>query len=100
MFELRATDWSLVERYHFGSRTADYLICRHCGVYVAAVCATRSGLRALVNVNCLADRMAFTGAPAAPDYDGETAAARLDRRAANWMPAVVHGVTIVSCLPT
>ncbi len=90
MFELSAADWSQVHRYRFGSRTADYVICRRCGVYVAAVCATGSGLRAVVNVNCLADRAAFTGAPAAPDYDGESTEARLDRRAANWMPAVVH----------
>lgn len=88
--ELRAADWALVERYRFGSGTADYMICRRCGVYVGAVCATRSGLRAVVNVNCLADRAAFTRVPAAPDYDQESTEARLDRRAANWMPAVVH----------
>jgi len=90
LFELRADDWSQVERYRFGSRTADYMICRRCGVYVAALSATRSGLRAVVNVNCLKDRATFTRTPAAPDYDGETTDARLDRRAANWMPAVVH----------
>ena len=59
-------------------RTADYLLCRRCGVYVGAVCETRSGLRAVVNVNCLDDRAAFTQAPAAPDYDGEATEARLD----------------------
>jgi hypothetical protein len=90
VFEMHAGDWSQVQRYRFGSATADYVVCRRCGVYVAAVCATRSGLRAVVNVNCLEDRAAFTRAPAAPDYDGETTEARLDRRAANWMPAVVH----------
>jgi len=90
LFELRASDWSLVERYRFGSRTADYMICRRCGVYVAAVCETHTGLRAVVNTNCLDDRTAFTRAPAAPDYDGESTAARLDRRATNWMPAVLH----------
>jgi hypothetical protein len=89
LFEVRAADWSLVERYRFGSRTADYVICRRCGVYVAAMCATRSGLRAVVNVNCLDDRAAFTSAPAAPDYDGESTEARLERRTANWMPAVL-----------
>ena len=89
LVEIAATDWSLVERYRFGSRTADYLLCRRCGVYVGAVCETSSGLRAVVNVNCLDDRAAFTQAPAAPDYDGETTDARLDRRATNWMPATV-----------
>ena len=34
--EIAATDWSLVERYQFGSRTADYMLCRRCGVYVGA----------------------------------------------------------------
>lgn len=87
--EIGASDWSLVERYRFGSRTADYLLCRRCGVYVGAVCETGSGLRSVVNVNCLDDRDAFTQQPAAPDYDGEATDARLDRRSANWMPAVV-----------
>ena|SRR5579863_2677339 len=87
--EIAATDPSLVERYRFGSRTADYLLCRRCGVCVGAVCETSSGLRAVINVNCLDDRAAFTQAPAAPDYDGETTDARLDRRATNWMPVTV-----------
>ncbi len=87
--EITASDRSLVERYRFGSRTADYLLCRRCGVYVGAVCETGSGLRAVVNVNCLDDRAAFTQTPSAPDYDGEATHARLERRSANWMPAVV-----------
>jgi hypothetical protein len=89
--EITAQDWSLVERYRFGSRTADYLVCRGCGVYIGAVCATSTGLRAVVNVNCLGDRAAFTQAPAVPDYDAESSERRLDRRAKNWMPAVAHG---------
>ena len=89
--EIDATDWSLVERYRFGSRTADYLLCRRCGVYIGAVCETSSGLRAVVNVNCLTDRAAFTQVPAAPDYDGEATDARLTRRATNWMPAAIAG---------
>src|SRR6185369_7471414 len=62
--EIDAEDWSLVERYRFGSRTADYMLCRRCGVYVGAVCETSSGLRAVVNVNCLDDRALFTLTPA------------------------------------
>jgi hypothetical protein len=89
--EIAASDWSLVERYRFGSRTADYLLCRRCGVYVGAVCETSSGPRAVLNVNCLDDRAAFTQTPVSPDYDGEAAEARLERRAANWMPAAVAG---------
>ena len=89
-FEVWADDWSLVEPYRFGSRTADYLVCRRCGVYVAAVCETSTGVRAVVNVNCLDDRAEFTQVPSAPNYDGETAEARLSRRAVNWMPATIR----------
>jgi hypothetical protein len=90
LFEVEASDWSLVEPYRFGSGTADYLICRQCGVYVAAVCETSAGLRAVVNVNCLADRARFTAVPSVVDYEGEATAARLSRRAANWMPAILN----------
>jgi hypothetical protein len=89
-FELGADDWALVEPYRFDSCTADYMLCRRCGVYVAALCETSSGLRAVVNVNCLDDRAAFTQAPSTPDYAGEPTEARLARRAQNWMPAAVE----------
>jgi hypothetical protein len=87
LVEVSAADWSLVERYRFGSGTADYLVCRRCGVYVAAVCQTGAGLRAVINVNALDDRAAFTQPPSVMNYDGETTEARLARRAENWMPA-------------
>jgi hypothetical protein len=88
--EITVADWSLAEKYRFGSRTADYVLCRRCGVYVGAVCETNSGLRAVINTNCLDDRAAFTQPPAAPDYDGESANVRLTRRATNWMPVTLR----------
>ncbi|HEY1934698.1 MAG TPA: hypothetical protein VGG99_22045 [Acetobacteraceae bacterium] len=90
LFEVWANDWSLVEPYRFGSRTADYLVCCRCGVYIGAVCDTPAGTRAVVNTNSLAERAVFTQEPARPDYDGEETAARLARRAANWTPTVLH----------
>jgi hypothetical protein len=88
--DIWAADWALVERYRFGSRTADYLLCRQCGVYVGAVCETAAGQRAVINTRCLADRDAFVREAAHPDYDGEVVEARLARRARNWMPTVMH----------
>ena len=90
LFEVWADDWRQVTQYRFGSRTADYLVCRQCGVYVGAVCETPAGLRAVANTNCLEDRAAFTRNPARPDYSGEAAEDRLTRRAADWMPALLH----------
>ncbi len=88
--DIQASDGSLLHRYRFGSRTADYLICRQCGVYVGAVCETAAGLRAVVNTPCLRDRAAFTQDAATPDYDGEALDQRLARRTKNWMPATLH----------
>jgi hypothetical protein len=88
--DIRASDWFQVEMYRFGSRTADYLLCRRCGVYVGAVSETPAGTRAVVNTLCLEDRAAFTQEAARPDYDGEANDVRLARRAANWMPAAIH----------
>jgi len=83
-------DWALVEKYRFGSRTADYLLCRRCGVYVGAVCETSVGCRCVINTRCLEDRAAFTRQAMHPDYDQETVGARLERRARNWMPVTLH----------
>jgi hypothetical protein len=89
--EIRADDWSLVTRYRFGSGTADYLLCQSCGVYIGAVCETDLGARAVINVNSLADRAEFPAASAFPDHDEETVEARMQRRAANWTPAILPG---------
>jgi hypothetical protein len=90
LFEVWADDWSLVENYRFGSRTCDFLICRRCGVFIAAVSETATGACAVVNVNCLSDRGDFTSVPVLHDFDGETISTRSSRRSANWMPAIVR----------
>lgn len=88
--EISAADWSRVAHYRFGTRTADYLICSSCGVYLGAVCETGNGLRAVINVNSLDDSAQFKQTPVVHDYDGETPEARLARRALRWMPAVMQ----------
>lgn len=88
--DIAAADWSLVTPYRFGSGTAEFLICRRCGVYVGAVSQTASGTRAVINTNCLEDRAAFTGQPVPVDHAGEKTDDRLARRAANWTPATLN----------
>lgn len=83
---LRANEPGELVRYRFDRRTADFLVCRRCGVYVAAAMETADGLVATINVNALAERDRF--GPAAPvDYAGESESARRARRAAGWTPA-------------
>src|ERR1700730_1748669 len=72
LFEVVADDWSLVENYRFGTRSCDFLICRRCGVFIAAVSETTTGTRAVVNVNCLSDRGDFTSPPVVHDFGSET----------------------------
>ena len=46
LIEVWADDWSLVENYRFGTGTCDFLICRRCGVFIAAVSEMATGARA------------------------------------------------------
>src|SRR5471032_2728216 len=82
--EIRAGDWSGVARYRFASGTAEFLVCKTCGVYIGAVCETAAGTRAVTKVNSLADRAAFAPASSFPDHDDEPVAARIARRTVNW----------------
>lgn len=73
-------------RYRFGLQTADYLLCRHCGVYLAAVMQEGESAWSVVIVNALEERARFT-APVRPvDYDAEDEAGRRRRRRARWTP--------------
>ncbi len=75
-----------VVRYRFALRTADFLICRHCGVYIAAVTGEGANIRSTVNVAGL--RMVeFLSVEEAPmQYGAETAETRVSRRAVKWTP--------------
>ena len=80
-----------LNRYRFGLRTADYLICRTCGAYVVAVISGNDKERATLNVTAtgiseLADRPAEQ-----VDYDRESVEGRRARRLTSWTPSrIVH----------
>ncbi|RUU03800.1 aldehyde-activating protein [Mesorhizobium sp. USDA-HM6] len=85
-------DKARLHAYRFGLRTADYLVCRECGVYVAAIAGDGAEARAIVIVNALDDRKQFSGEPMPVRYDAETREQRLARRRSAWMPVEVHGI--------
>jgi hypothetical protein len=77
----------LLERYRFGTKTADFLLCKSCGVFVAAYMPESS--LAVVNVNVLEARAAFLVADVqVVGFDGESPAQRVARRAARWTPVI------------
>ena len=89
---IEVKDADRLSRYQFGLKTAEYLVCRDCGVYVAAVTPEEIGeVRAIVIVNALDKRTLFRGPVIPVSYDGEETADRRARRQARWTPAIVHG---------
>lgn len=76
-----------VERYRFGTKTADFLLCKTCGVFVAA--AMTEPALAVINVNVLDARAAFLeNQVQTADFEGESLEQRLARRRARWTPLV------------
>ena len=87
---LRVTvrDAGLVQRYAFGTRTADFHICRACGV-VPLVTSDIAGQRyAVVNVNAFEDFDRSLLRPLPASFEGEHEAQRLERRQRHWIADV------------
>ena len=78
--------------YRFGLRTADYLVCGECGVYVAAIAGDGDDATAVVIVNALDERERFSREPVPVRYDAETREQRLARRRSAWMPVEIQGI--------
>jgi hypothetical protein len=77
----------MLQRYRFGLRTADYLICTECGVYIGVLLEAGGAQLVTLNAGGL-DIPEFRGRPARPvNYDAETFEERVRRRLAAWMPA-------------
>ncbi len=83
-----ANDGKDLQRFRFGLRTADFMLCRNCGVYIGAVIECDSGRFGIINLHAL-DSMPDDIAAVAPiDYDGEESAGRVARREQRWTPVV------------
>lgn len=79
-------DGDNLQRYRFALQTADFLICRRCGVYIGAVIDTARGAFGIINLHAL-DAPPSDGAVAqAISYEGESVTDREDRRCRRWTP--------------
>lgn len=76
-------DRAALVRYRFGLKTADFILCARCGVYLGAL---MDDSLATINVNVFDDRDRFRP-PEPVSYDGEDAATRIARRRSRWTPA-------------
>src|ERR1700726_3941915 len=73
-------DPSKVGYYRFAHRTADFLICSECGVFVAAITDAAQGKRAVINARVL-DGVSLDWASVADvHFDDESPPQRAERR--------------------
>ena len=77
--------------YRFGLKTADFLICPTCGVYIGAVIDVAGQLYSVVNLNIFE----ISGAPLAAtpmSYDTESTEDRIGRRERVWTPTAIEAI--------
>jgi hypothetical protein len=79
-----------LHRYRFALGITDFLICRTCGVYVAAVMKMDGRGLGVLNVNVLDERAPFARPPIPMEYGTEAVGDREARRAKVWMPVEVR----------
>lgn len=75
-----------MQKYRFGLHTADFLLCRQCGVYIGALIEIGDHAYGIINVHALKETPADL-APTAPiSYDQEDTGGRVARREERWTP--------------
>lgn len=79
---------ALVEKYAFGTRTAEFHVCRRCGVVPLVTSDIDGRTYAVVSVNAFnnVDRSKLRVEPMS--FEGEETPSRLERRKRNWIPDV------------
>jgi hypothetical protein len=89
--EFRSHDVALVQRYRFGGRTADFLVCRECGIYVGVQMNGAKGRFGVLNVLTLRPLLTLS-APQPMDYGVESPEARRLRRESRWTPVTAESL--------
>ena len=83
-----ARDASLVSKYKFGTRTAEFYVCSRCGAVPFVTSEIDDHLYAVVNVNTFEGIDPSSLMRTATNFDGEGTGDRLERRKRNWIPTV------------
>lgn len=77
-----------VYTYQFGTGTAEFHVCRRCGVVPFVTSDISGNVYAVVNVNTFQGIDPSSLSKEVTDFDAETRDDRLDRRASRWIPEV------------
>ena len=81
-------DEALLNRYRFGTETADFYICSKCGAVPFVTSEIDNHSYAVVNVNTFQNIDRSILQKAITDFEGETTENRLQRREQSWIPSV------------
>jgi hypothetical protein len=84
--QFRINEADALQRYRFGLKTADFLLCKRCGVYLGAQIDTAHGAFGIINTRALSPLPQELPAAVAADYGSESASERIQRRARRWTP--------------
>ena len=79
---------SLVSKYAFGTKTADFHVCSRCGVVPVVTSRIGGRIYAVVSVNAFEGVDAALLSRASASFDGEGLDNRLSRRQRNWISDV------------
>jgi hypothetical protein len=78
-----------LRRYRFGQKTADFLLCSDCGMYVGAMMQSESNAFGIINVRMLDSLLDRLREPERLSYDAEGLVERRRRRESRWTPIVI-----------
>ena len=81
-------DSEQLEHYNFGTRTADFLVCRTCGVPTVAISRIDDRDYAVVNINTFEGIDPALFDRSSSDFEGEATEDRLARRKSRWIADV------------
>ncbi len=81
-------DPALLASYRFGTRTADFFVCKECGVMPFVTSEIDGTTYAVVNANTLDAAKDFRDRAQAMDYNNENEPQRLERRRQHWIGRV------------
>ena len=81
-----ASEPDQLQHYRFGLNTADFLICRRCGVYIGASIEAPNGRFGIINTHALTNPGPALASPLPISYDGEKTGDRVARREERWSP--------------
>ena len=81
-------DKGLVNKYQFGTKTAEFYICTRCGVVPVVSSEIEGNLYAVVNVNTFQNVDSSDLQQSTTNFEGETTTDRLGRRSKTWIPRI------------